>query len=61
MEVATQVGSGGGDRDEANDLTNYMVVFSKARCVTNKGNLKDTFMVNKEGLPLKQVKVPCNF
>jgi hypothetical protein len=56
-EAATQVGSGGGDRDEADDLTNYMVSFPKARRVTSTGTLKGTFMVNEEGLPLKQVKV----
>ena len=60
-EATTQVGSGGGDRDETNDLTNYMVSFPKARRVTSTGTLKGTFMVNEEGLPLKQVKVPCNF
>ena len=60
-EAATQVGSRGGDRDEADDLTNYMVYFPKARCVTSIGTLKGTFMVNEEGLPLKQVKVPGNF
>jgi hypothetical protein len=60
-EATTQVGSGGGDGDEADDLTNYMVDFPKERCVTNTGTLKGTFMVNEEGLPLKQVKVPGNF
>jgi hypothetical protein len=38
-EAATQVGSGGGDRDEADDLTNYMVSFPKERHVTNTGTL----------------------
>jgi hypothetical protein len=61
QEAATQVGSGGGDRDEADDLANYMVDFPKARRVTSTGTLKGTFMVNEEGLPLKQVKVPGNF
>jgi hypothetical protein len=61
QEAATQVGSGGGDGDEADDLTNYMVSFPKERHVTNTGTLKGTFMVNEEGLPLKQVKVPGNF
>jgi hypothetical protein len=28
-EATTQVGSGGGDGDEADDLTNYMVSFPK--------------------------------
>jgi hypothetical protein len=60
-EATTQVGSRGGDRYEVNDSTNYMVVFPKERCVTNTGTLKGTFMVNDEGLPLKQVKVPGNF
>jgi hypothetical protein len=60
-EAATQVGSGGGDGDEADDLTNYMVSFPKERHVTSTGTLKGTFMVNEEGLPLKQVKVPGNF
>jgi hypothetical protein len=60
-QEATQVGSGGGDGDEADDLANYMVSFPKERCVTNMGTLKGTFMVNEEGLPLKQVKVPGNF
>ena len=60
-EAATQVGSGGGDRDEADDLTNYMVSFPKERRVTSTWTLKGTFMVNKEGLPLNQVKVPGNF
>jgi hypothetical protein len=56
--MATQVGSGGGDIDEADDLDNYMVYFPKARCVTSTRTLKGTFMVNEEGIPLKQVKVP---
>jgi hypothetical protein len=60
-EATTQVGSGGGDGDEVDDLTNYMVSFPKERHVTNTGTLKGTFMVNEEGLPLKQVKVPGNF
>jgi hypothetical protein len=60
-ETTTQVGSGGGEGDEADDLTNYMIAFPKARCVTSTGTLKGTFMVNEEGLPLKQVKVPGNF
>ena len=59
--MATKVGSGGGDRDEADDLTNYMIDFPKERCVTIIGTLKGTFMVNEEGLPLKKVKVPGNF
>ena len=37
-EAATQVGSGGGDGDEANDLTNYMVSFPKERRVTSTGS-----------------------
>jgi hypothetical protein len=52
-EAATQVGSGGGDGDEADDLTNYIVVYPKARHVTSTRTLKGTFMVNEEGLPLK--------
>jgi hypothetical protein len=60
-EATTKVGSGGGDRDEANDLTNYMVSFPKERHVISTGTLKGTFMVNEEGLPLKQVKVLGNF
>jgi hypothetical protein len=60
-EATTQVGSGGGDGDEADDLTNYMVAFPRARCVTNTWTLKGTFMVNEEGLQLKQIKVPGNF
>ena len=60
-EATTHVGSGGGDRDEVDDLTNYMVYFPKLRHVTSTGTLKGTFMVNEKGLPLKQVKVPCNF
>jgi hypothetical protein len=60
-EAATQVGSRGGDGDEADDLEKYMVVFPKARHVTYIGTLKGTFMVNEEGLPLKKVKVPGNF
>jgi hypothetical protein len=59
--VTTQVGYGGGDRDEVNDLTKYMVVFPKARRVTSIMTLKGTFMINEEGIPLKQVKVPGNF
>jgi hypothetical protein len=54
-------GSGGGDGDEVDDLTKYMVDFPKARRVTSTGTLKGTFMVNEEGLPLNQVKVPGNF
>jgi hypothetical protein len=61
QEAATQVGSGGRDEDEANDLANYMVAFPKEICVTNTGTLKGTFMVNEEGIPLKKVKVPGNF
>jgi hypothetical protein len=61
LQEATHVGFGGGDAYEADDLTNYMVSFLKERHVTNTGTLKDTFMVNEEGLPLKQVKVPGNF
>jgi hypothetical protein len=52
-EATTQGGSRGGDRDEADDLTNYMVAFPKVRHVTSIGTLKGTFMVNEEGLPLK--------
>jgi hypothetical protein len=59
-EATTQIGSKGGDGDEADDLTNYMVAFPKARRVTNTRTLKGTFMVNEEELPLKQVKVPGN-
>jgi len=47
QEEATQVGSGGGDGDEDDDLTKYMVYFPKSRCVT----------IN---VPLRQVKVPDN-
>jgi hypothetical protein len=60
-QEATQVGSGGGDGDEADDLANYMVSFPKSRCVTSTGTLKGTFMVNEEGIPLKKVKFPGNF
>ena len=60
-EAATQVDSGGGDRDEGDDLTNYMVSFPKERHVISTGTLKGTFMVNEEGLPLNQVKFPSNF
>ena len=60
-EAATQVGSRGGDGDEADDLANYMVAFPKEIHVTNTGALKGTFMVNKEGIPLNKVKVPRNF
>jgi hypothetical protein len=60
-EAATKVGSRGGDRDQDDDLTNYMVSFPKEICVTSTGTLKGTFMVNEEGLPLKKVKVPGNF
>jgi hypothetical protein len=60
-EATTQVGSGGGVKDEGDDLTNYMDDFPKERCVTNTGTLKGTFMVNEEGILLKQVKVPSNF
>ena len=60
-EATTHVGSRGGDVDEADDLKNYMLSFPKARRVTNTWTLKGTFMVNEEGLPLKQVKVLGNF
>jgi hypothetical protein len=59
---STQVGSRGvDDGDEDDDLANYMVVFPKARNVTNTGTLNGKFMVNEEGLPLNQVKAPDNF
>jgi hypothetical protein len=60
-QEATQIGSGGGDGDEDDDLANYMVDFTKARCVSNTGTLKGTFMVNEEGSPSKEVKIPGNF
>jgi hypothetical protein len=60
-QEATRVGSRGGDGHEADDLANYMVSFPKERRVTNTGTLKGKFMVNEEGLPLKQVKVLGNF
>jgi hypothetical protein len=59
--VATHVGFGGGNRDEVDDITNYMVSFPKEICVTSTGTLKGEFMANEEGLPLNQVKVPGNF
>ena len=58
---ATQPGSRGGDRDEADDLFDYIFSFLESRCVTNTGTLPGTFIVNKEGLPLKQVRLPGNF
>ena len=61
QEASTQPSSGGGDRDEANLLVEYMVSFPRARHVISMGTLPGTFMVNDEGLPLKQVKLPGNF
>jgi hypothetical protein len=60
-EATIQVGSRGGEEDKVDYLTNYMVSFPKERRVTSTRTLKGTFMVNEEGLPLKQVKVPGNF
>jgi hypothetical protein len=60
-ETTTQVGSGHGDEYEDDDLTSYMVFFPKERHATNTWILKGTFMVNNEGIPLKQVKVPGQY
>jgi hypothetical protein len=59
-QATTQPGSGGGDRDEPDDV-DYMVAFPGVRCVTSMGTLPCTFMVNEEGLPLKKIRLPGSF
>jgi hypothetical protein len=51
-----------GGRDEAHgDVVEYMVAFSRARCVTRTGTLLCTFLVDDNGLPLKQSRLPSSF
>jgi hypothetical protein len=59
-QAATQPGSGGGDKDEPDDV-DYTVAFPGARHVTSTGTLPCTFMVNEEGLPLKKIRLPGSF
>jgi hypothetical protein len=53
-------GSRGGDRDEADDVVD-MVAFPGARHVTSTGTLPCTFLVDDNGLPLKQIRLPGSF
>jgi hypothetical protein len=49
-----------GDKDEAGDVVD-MVSFPGARRVTSTGTLPCTFLVDDNGLPLKQSRLPCSF
>jgi hypothetical protein len=49
-----------GDRDEADDVVD-MVAFPGARRVTSTGTLPCTFLVDDNGLPLKQIRLPGSF
>jgi hypothetical protein len=49
-----------GDRDEAGDVVD-MVAFPGARRVTSMGTLPCTFLVDDNGLPLKQSRLPGSF
>jgi hypothetical protein len=49
-----------GDKDEAGDVVD-MVSFPGARRVTSTGTLLCTFLVDDNGLPLKQIRLPGSF
>jgi hypothetical protein len=50
-----------GGRDEDHGDVVEMVEFLGARCVTSKGTLPCTFLVDDNGLPLKQSRLPGIF
>jgi len=55
-----QSGSRGGDKYYVDDVVG-MVVFPRARHVTNMGTLPCTFLVDDNRLPLKQIRLPGKF
>jgi hypothetical protein len=50
-----------GGRDEPHGDVVDMVAFPRARQVTSTGTLPCTFLVEDNGLPLKQSRLPCSF
>jgi hypothetical protein len=48
-------------RDEDHSDVVEMVSFPETRCVTSTGTLMCTFLVDDNGLPLKQSILPCSF
>jgi hypothetical protein len=50
-----------GGRDEDHSDVVEMVAFPRARCVTSTGTLPCTFLVDDNGLPLKQSRLPGSF
>jgi hypothetical protein len=50
-----------GGRDEDHSDVVEMVAFPGARCVTSMGTLSCTFLVDDNGLPLKQSRLPGSF
>ena len=53
--TAERVGS-----DEAG-MANYIIAFPGATRVTSTGTILGTFLVNDEGVPIKQVQIPLKF
>ena len=50
-----------GGRDETHGDVVEMIAFPGARCVTSTGTLPCTFLVDDNGLPLKQSRLPGSF
>ena len=50
-----------GGRDEDHSDVVEMVAFPGARCVTSMGTLPCTFLVDDNGIPLKQSRLPGSF
>ena len=46
--------------DEA-DMANYIIAFPGATRVTSTGTIPGMFLVNNEGVPIKQVQLPGKF
>ena len=53
--TAERVGS-----DEA-DMANYIIAFPGATCVSSRGTIDGTLLVNDEGGPIKHIQLPGKF
>ena len=42
-------------------MAKFIIAFPRATCVTSTGTIPGTFLVNDEGVPIKQVQLPDNF
>jgi hypothetical protein len=61
QESTPQLDSRYGGRDEDHSDVVEIVSFPRARCVTSTGTLPCTFLVDDNGLPLKQSRLPGSF